>query len=403
MSTAKIYRKNLLIILAIVLLYISVLPIKLPGISYIDDIVPLAFGGIWFLKFNSFVRKSGNKNIFLLLCGICIIGGISNLYAGINTEVKTIILDMYSFLKMFLVYLGTEVILTNSEDVVNNLIKKLATLFKAFILLSFVCGILTFVGILDMYSTTRFGMPNYSFLYNNASQYGVLVSVALAFVIFADNKRNIIYEIMALIVMVLTLKGMALIVVACYVMLNLVVKRKIKIWQIVLLGAALAFVLRYQIYTYLLNATAPRAILLKYGVITANTYFPLGSGFATYGSEMAARYYSPLYLMYNFTDRKALTYPSQGGIYLNDTYLGMSFGQFGWIGTLFLLLVIYIIGKKALSLHTDNKKGKYICIALFACFAGMSIMAGSIKGVPGQVILFTIQVFFVKCRLEEKV
>ena len=189
------------------------------------------------------------------------------------------------------------------------------------------------------------------------------------------------------------MKGMALIIAAVYVAMLLVVNKRIKLWQMILVGAVLAFVLRYQIYTYLLDETAPRAILIRYGAVTANTYFPFGGGFATWASDAAGKFYSPLYSRYGLNMRNAFIYDYAGGTALDDAYLGMAIGQFGWVGTVILGVVFWMIGEKLFKTRTSFDRAKYISIALFACFCGMAVMAGSIKGVPGQLMLLAIQIF----------
>ena len=47
---------------------------------------------------------------------------------------------------------------------------------------------------------------------------------------------------------------------------------------------------------YIRNDTAARKILTEDSVNIANKYFPLGSGFGSFGSNIAAQYYSKLYL-----------------------------------------------------------------------------------------------------------
>ncbi len=388
MRIKKIKFKSLFAILAVCMLYVSILPLEIGFMKYVDDLIPLLFGIIWLYALGKRSIPKTEVYIFILLCIICVIGLISNAISGIGVSSTYIILDLYSFIKMFLVFLGTWALLGENEIIQKEVVRYLSGAAKCFILMGAICGVLNFAGLIDMYENTRFGLRTFSFLYGNASQYGILVGVALAFVIFANDKHLRLYELLGLMTMILTMKGMALIIVAVYVCLNLLKNKKLKIWQLCLACIVLMFVLRYQIATYLLNEYAPRAILLRYGAVTANSYFPFGAGFATYGSEMAARYYSPLYVLYGFAARKSLTYGTQTA--LNDVYLGMSLGEFGWIGTVLLLIIFGIIGEKLLRFRPHKRKKQNICIALYACLCGMAIMAGSIKGTPGQLMLFTI-------------
>lgn len=364
--------------------------------SLLDDLVPLFFLSVWFFWLINYGKKNSFLIEFFLLLIICLIGVLSNYIAEINTSIKDIISDMYSFLKMFFVYLGAWAYFSKSEKYVKRIIETLCFLSKIYILIGFIFGILNITGIYVMSEQVRFGLNTFSFIYGNASQYGILIGVAMAFIIFNKEKYSLVYEIMGSLIMAFTLKGMSLIILAVYWGLIISRAKKIKLRYMFFLGALLAFVLRYQINTYLLDSYAPRSILLRYGAITANRYFPFGAGFGSYGSAVAAKHYSPLYVQYGFTSRRSLIYIEGEPTALMDTYFGMVLGQFGWIATVLLIIVFASIGMKLLKIKTTDYKSKNICIAFFACICGMAVMAGSLKGAVGQLMLLTISLFIAK-------
>lgn len=391
----NIRMRGLIFAAMVCLFYISVLPSDFAAMKYIDDILPLIMGGFWWIHMFRVPKTTDTGAIFLLLIAICIIGLLSN-YASNLTGFMPAVLDMFSFIKMFLVFLGTCGILYGRERVLDQAVLYLCWIAKLFLIVGFVFAIMNLTGLVSMYDGLRFGFKNYHFIYGNASQYGILVGVALAFIIFSEEENIWIYEVMALVTMILTMKGMSLIIAAVYICLCLLSPRRIKIWQLMLIGVVLLVVLRWQIVYYLMDETAPRAILLRNGARIANDFFPLGGGFATFGSEMSGRYYSPLYMLYGMSNRAAFIYDNPTGCYINDTYLGMVMGQFGWIGTILLLLIFIIIVRKLLRTQAPCRRAQYIVLGLFACFCGMAIMAGSIKGAPGQLILLVIQIYFLK-------
>lgn len=388
----KINIKSFWISAAIIMLFISMISGAPSWFCLIDDVIPLFFGIIWCIHFVSKKRMGKERNLFILLLSICVIGLASNAISGL-ARIMPILLDLYSFLKMFFVYLGVYALLDGKQYLTVRVVNTVSKFSKCFLITSFIFGVLNMVGVVRMYDDIRFGITNYHFIVGNASQFGVLVGVAFAFIIYSKPKCIHCYEFIAIATLVFTMKGMALIIAAVYMAMLLVVNKRIKLWQMVLVGVVLAFVLRYQIYTYLLDETAPRAILIRYGAVTANTYFPLGGGFATWASDAAGKFYSPLYTRYGLNTRNAFIYDYVDGTALDDAYLGMAIGQFGWIGTIILGLVFWMIGKKMFKTSTTFDRAIYISIALFACFCGMAVMAGSIKGVPGQLMLFAIQIF----------
>lgn len=365
-----------------------------PICGYMDDIIPLFM--LFFATIGIILKKISisSYRIAIILIGICAIGLISNIRSSVNTNFVDIVSDLFSFIKMFAVYIGVEYLVMNDVEAVDDAINSLSKIGKLFIIISFVFGLLNFVGIVNMSTQVRFGINTFCFIFSNASQYGVVLGVTLAIIIFSNPKHLIFYEVIGIITMIFTLKGMALIIVTIYVIMNLLSTDRIKLIHIILVSGLLAFVLRYQIATYLLDETAPRAILIRYGAITANTYFPLGSGFGTYGSAIAAKHYSSLYVQYGFLGRRALMYTSGDKVSaLFDCYLGMSLGQFGWIATALLVGAFALIGKDVLNKKNDDKKSFYICLGLLLCMYGMAIMAGSVKNIPGQTILITLVLY----------
>ncbi len=371
--------------------------------GYIDDIIPLILGVVGLYAMFKGNMSKFDMELFWWIAAICVIGIISNLANDIVSNYSYVVNDMFSFLKMFLSYWGVRALFNGKENRINNFLSGISVIAKIFIIVIFIFGLLNLLGFVEMYDEIRFGIKNYYFIMGNASQFGVITGVALALIILS-GKSNIIYEIMACTVLIMTAKGMSLIILSVYVVLNLFGGRKIKLWHFLLLGIVLIFVLNYQLTNYLLDESAPRALLLRYGLKTAVDYFPLGAGFAAFGSNMAAVHYSPLYVRYGFRTNSALTTldKNEMGTALNDAYLGMSLGQFGILGTICLFVVFTKIGQKLVKSNYENKKAHNICIACFICFCGMAIMAGSIKGSCGQLILAVLAIYFSICEKEQE-
>ncbi len=378
-------------ILCVILLFLYYV-VELPFSGYYDDLVavlltvPLLIG----LLQKKFTKVEIRMLSALLL--VCLLGVLSNFYAGIVTNHRYIANDAFSFIRMFLVYFGAISLLRGKPNAVENVVNRLGLYAKLFILAAFTFGVLNIIGIVRMYSTFRFGLRNYYFYFGNASQFGVFIGCALALMIF-QGRNKLGFELMALICLIMTFKGMGLIIAAVYFVLTAVAHRKLKWWHYLITLVVLVYVLRYQVTSYILDETAPRAILIYYGFVTAFSFFPFGSGFASFGSNMAAVHYSPLYYMYGFQLRKALTVNVDGTTYLNDTYLGMVVGQFGIIGLLLVVFVFLKLGQRILINPTPQNKSKYIAIACFSCFCAMAIMAGSIKTASGEMLMIVFAIY----------
>lgn len=396
----KIYKSSLFMIFCIVLLYLSLID-GIPYGSYIDDIIPLILGCIWLKGLFEKKKFTEERNMFYLLLIVLLIGLISNLYASVVGNIKNILMDLFSYMKIFFVYLGVAALLKNRTKAQKSIIECVGKLSKYFLILSFIFGILNLFGFVKLSQQVRFGINTFCFVYSNASQFGILVAVALGFVIMRGGRRIKFYEIIGLSTLLMTMKGMSIIIIAVYVGMNFFRTKKIKFWHILLMGVILLIALRYQLYTYLLNKTAPRAVLLKYGFVTANSYFPFGAGFGSYGSNIAGKYYSPLYVKYGFTDRLSLLYGENTA--LNDAYLAMILGQFGYIGTIVHYIIFLLIGKNILNAQRNNYKAFYITVSYFVCILGLSVMAGSLKGTIGQLMMIVIQLYCLNNKREGRI
>lgn len=80
---------------------------------------------------------------------------------------------------------------------------------------------------------------------------------------------------------------------------------------------------------------------MHYGIVNMKRFFPIGSGFATFGSDTVAKYYSKLYIKYGFSQIYGLS--EENSQYVNDGSWGEMFGQFGFLGTVIFVLIIVLV------------------------------------------------------------
>ena len=139
-----------------------------------------------------------------------------------------------------------------------------------------------------------------------------------------------------------------------------------------------------------MNENAPRYLFFYYGGKTANTYFPFGSGFATFGSDQAARNYSRLYYQYGFNSLFGMNIDD--GSFLSDTFWPMAIGQFGWIGSFvytFIYLRVFSSFKK-MRFNSDQKAFSYASYLQYMIHAiGAAILSTS-AGMIGAIALSMI-------------
>ncbi len=96
-------------------------------------------------------------------------------------------------------------------------------------------------------------------------------------------------------------------------------------------------------------------------------YFPFGAGFATYGTEMAAKYYSPLYYKYGLNTHWAL---KEGGSELTDCFWPAVGAEFGFFGILLMALIVYLFCSMMYKL---SKPSRYSAVAVLTYIAYLLI------------------------------
>jgi hypothetical protein len=148
-------------------------------------------------------------------------------------------------------------------------------------------------------------------------------------------------------------KGFAAIC-ASILILFWVIKRnkKIKITKIILMVALVVAVAWKKIYFYFILGAKygfARAVLFLTSFRIANDYFPIGTGWGTFGSYFAAQEYSPVYYLYGISTHSELGINTR--LYLNDTYWPAVIAESGWLGFLCLLLFFVILFKEMKALY----------------------------------------------------
>lgn len=158
------------------------------------------------------------------------------------------------------------------------------------------------------------------------------------------NNNNIPFMLMATFVGIMTLRGKAIAFFAVYWMmyLCLVVFRVRNYGLLILIGGLGCVVIGFeQISDYFLTTTrfSPRQIMLKDSIPLALSHFPLGTGFGTFGSTIAAQYYSPIYTQLNYPALRGMG-PTET-MFLTDNFWPEIIAQFGLIGAILFILIVF--------------------------------------------------------------
>lgn len=145
----------------------------------------------------------------------------------------------------------------------------------------------------------------------------------------------------------------------------LIEKRRISFPKLSILGIIALLIGRNKIVYYFvqLRGTSARSALVSASFKIMKDFFPIGTGFGSFGSGASAKYYSQVYGIYNLNLIYGLG--STHTRFITDTFWPMIIGEFGAIGLLsfmsFLLLIFLDIQK----LFSINRRLYCCCFCAF--------------------------------------
>lgn len=171
------------------------------------------------------------------------------------------------------------------------------------------------------------------------------------------------------------------------------IRKKIKVAYIIPICVVAVAICWNQLVFYFTSDTQARSVLLRFGIMTMVTYFPLGAGFGTFGSDVAATQYSPLYKKYGFNSIYGMR---QGETYfLNDNYWPMVMGQFGFFGTMLILVALIKFMRMTIN---STKENKYMYFSTFCAlgFLLLSSVASKSYSEFSSICVFILIGIFVK-------
>ena len=362
--------KKYFIIFIITYLLISELILKKISIlKYSDEVITVIFGIYIIIRLinSKIIIKRELKNIFISYIIIILIGIAGNLIFEVQSNKLAIALDILSFSKIFICSIGLTIML--GKDETQSIINKFYIPSKLFLIVATIFGIISLFIDLGMRGEKRFGFYAYNFLYEYEHIFSISVLIAYLFLKnkeIVENQKIGIYKILAIICMILTTKGPSLIWACSILIIENYFKKnnKLNIFIISIFAIMIILLGQYQITNYIKTTHSPRYLLYKYSIINMDRYKPSGSGFATYGSDMASKYYSKLYYDYGFYNQYGMSEEQRW--FLNDNYWPMIIGQFGIISIIIYIYIIYNLYKIIINAKIDSRlKGSLIACILY--------------------------------------
>lgn len=358
------------------------------SLSNSDEILTIVY---LIFVFIMLLRNKGNIDVFFCYCVIVIIittiiGLLSNHFSGFQITIFPKMVDILMSMKIlitFTFYYGIS--FHNTKEYIN---EKMEVFAKIFISCLFFLGTISQFILNDMVLIEkRYGLRPFKFVYDFAGDTGFLVLALMIIIMLKPNKlkmNDYIFILLGGLVIFETTKIQAMIFPIALLGMGLFkkLKMKVNIGAFSVIGIMLLIAGYSQLQDYFLDVYhySPRKIMLLDSLRLANQNFPLGTGFGSFGSEMAARYYSPIYYSLGYGNMYGLD-GNQDFSTLNDNYLAMLLAQFGWIGAILYYSLFLIIIK--LSLNLKISRQRILALSTIITYLIASIGSGSVKSSAG--------------------
>lgn len=361
-------KKKKLEIIYICLLYLLILQNALQKyiqvFKYFDEFLALLFFPafiVYIIKRRGKI-KINKKDLLILLCllGILIIGLLANMIYGYQ-ELKYVLSDVIVFFKFFLIYFFTKIFFENK---LRRYSKAICINIKLITVVLFVLSILNYIFRFFPFGIERFGISVNRLFFEYPTVLAavtIMLMTNLFFFGYKPNKTFYITIVMQILLLFSTLRMKAIGFAAISIILMVHIlkfNKKIKIGNIILLFIICLCVGYRQIMFYFTQDNSARGSLLNTSFEIANDYFPIGTGFGTYGSYFSGVNYSPLYEMYGINNVFGLN--EEDPAFLSDSFWPMIIGQFGYIGTILYAICILLIFFNIQEKYSKNNKNIYL-------------------------------------------
>lgn len=333
----------------------------IPILKNFDEIFSLLFIPsvlIWILKNkeNLKVNKAYLK-IFLCLIGLIIIGVYSNILYKYQDTVY-VLSDMIVICKFIFAFFVVRIVFGQIDFEIYK--KNLEYNLKLIIILLFLLTLMNYV--LDIFpGSYRYNIKANQLFYSHPTNLVAVSIFLLGMLIFLSSNNNIrgkrVYMLILTFIILSTLRVKAIGFIVLFAILYYVIimrNKKITFTKVTVVAVLLILVAYQQIMYYFveLDDTA-RERLLQTSFMIAMDYFPIGTGFGTFASYFSGVNYSPVYYDYNISN----VYGLQKGaaFYISDSFWPMIIGQFGIIGVILFLYIIYNFIKIIQNLFSIDK------------------------------------------------
>ena len=351
-------KKNLsIVILVFIFLYDAIKnTINLPSFfKYWDELFIIC------LIIYMLIKKSLSNNkkikteyffcyIILILC--IVFGLVGNFLFKYNTKLYAIFSDIIQFLKFPLsiiilrnVEIDKKINKVFSTDFMKNIMKILTTII-------FLLGIISIFKNIGLSMTSaRNGILPYKFFFSHSTFLVLYCIFSICYFEVYGSKKNKYYIILLMLTIVLAMRTKGFIFIALYFFFKYTDKwlKRFKILYWILVIVIMYTVAYQKLQVYETYTTSAREVLYVESINFSKKCFPIGTGFATFGSHLSWKSNSKIYQIIRIP-----FYEVENGdpaLVLGDAGFSYYIGQFGLLG-LILLVLLY---KKIYHITMENQ------------------------------------------------
>lgn len=343
--------KIMILLFFFFLLFVNYVQQFIPVVTYFDEIITIA-GVVIVLKnyrYNTLVRQD-DKRVIKYICIVSCIGVISTINYHIQPHFAGVWRDALAITKFPICYYAYYLYSKRLDT--NQILKRIVPWAKLVVTIIFVLGLVTLIfRVPALYADERYGLPIFTMGYTHNTFLVVTVFVLMATLIASGFRKNLFFIVLGSFCVLFSLrsKPMAALVFLAF---TWILRRKGKVHlsklkmclYAVIIMVGTYYAAESQISMYLgWGETAARGACYYYGADIANSHFPIGSGFCTFSSSLSGLYYSPLYYEYNMSGMEGLSEYDYS--YAADTFWPNVYAQYGWIGLLAYLMMIFHLFK----------------------------------------------------------
>ncbi len=343
---------------------------KQTGFSYIDELVLVFALGIFLKRCCTCVIKI-EKHDYLILILTMILYGVGALSSWVNgyQNIGYALLSGIFSIKFYLAYILFKLILPRNIGYYEKLWKTMGVLSE--ILLCTVAIIVLFDQFFHIwtYSERRYGVLTTGFIFAHPTQLACFAIILVTYALFYRGRLGkqlaIRYNIIpAFIIIFVTGRTKAIAYMVILIVIFMLDKRRdaFKInWKYFLL-IPVFLIVAWDKIVYYVDITSSRGIMYYTSILIARDHFPLGAGFATFGTEFSRRSYSVLYRQYGISSVWGLS--ERFGSYITDTTWPGILAETGFWGLIISVGIIFLFFRKMKRLNADKYVKRLLVLIL---------------------------------------